>query len=685
MAEEDCDEPPYGGPAKVVRSYVASPPMTSGQEDKSFRREVERGLTDEEDQVNRRRVMFRDGDALVSEFDDSNLWAHDPNETALDMIESYKQECLAVKVRPIGKVLEQLERLDDLSIPIDTLDLKGVKLDSRSCEVLEAVLSRMQMTTLDVEHTSLEDEGVIALCEMVEFYGCASRINISHNKGLRPRAWLTVGRMLKKSPFIDMVNVSYCGLDDQTLTLLLRSVRANCALQVLKSEGNSLAGKGTFILMAAMKFNENLRELYLANNQLGPEDGQHLGAILRTNHTLHVVDVRDNKLQDAGVRYICAGIAEQQEGLSVLNVSSNGISQDGVHHISAMLPCTKSLRELNLSRNLCGDNGMYLLKLGLLANRSVEKLVLADVKITCEGAIALAEILAENKYITHLDVKDNDVRVAGLMALQLAHRMNHTLLFLETPKSFRVEQRDRQLVRDMLVEIDRYCSRNVQEKEERAVQERRRQHEAQHVQQCEIAVAGGGQEETGHFTAGSSDAQEVDSCLAGSLDNVYSDEPEAEDKDPFSGTIMDDNEKPTSLTMMEKSLDAMTLEKLSCRPSEAEASAQQDTSVVDRVSSPNEGAEHERIELDILQQHAATTSNVQSEELPDLVGSPSVEGKPEQRQGVADLQPEAKESPPPDVASQTSMPLDLAAEVHQAVDLLDKASVSLDGPSHLVN
>ena len=322
---------------------------------------------------------------------------------------------------------------------------------------------------------------------------------------------------------------------------------------------------------------------------------------------------------------------------------------------------------------------------------------------THTGAIALAEILAENKYITHLDVKDNDVRVAGLMALQLAHRMNHTLLFLETPKSFRVEQvrcsgtpvlllrrvvvlqRDRQLVRDMLVEIDRYCSRNVQEKEERAVQERRRQHEAQHVQQCEIAVAGGGQEETGHFTAGSSDAQEVDSCLAGSLDNVYSDEPEAEDKDPFSGTIMDDNEKPTSLTMMEKSLDAMTLEKLSCRPSEAEASAQQDTSVVDRVSSPNEGAEHERIELDILQQHAATTSNVQSEELPDLVGSPSVEGKPEQRQGVADLQPEAKESPPPDVASQTSMPLDLAAEVHQAVDLLDKASVSLDGPSHLVN
>ena len=41
--------------------------------------------------------------------------------------------------------------------------------------------------------------------------------------------------------------------------------------------------------------------------------------------------------QDQGVRYICAGAAEQQEGLFVLNLSSNGISSDGIHHVSAML------------------------------------------------------------------------------------------------------------------------------------------------------------------------------------------------------------------------------------------------------------------------------------------------------------------------------------------------------------
>ena len=45
-----------------------------------------------------------------------------------------------------------------------------------------------------------------------------------------------------------MMNANYCNLDEQTLTLLLRSVRANCGLRVLKLVGNNLTGKGTFIL-----------------------------------------------------------------------------------------------------------------------------------------------------------------------------------------------------------------------------------------------------------------------------------------------------------------------------------------------------------------------------------------------------------------------------------------------------
>jgi Ran GTPase-activating protein (RanGAP) involved in mRNA processing and transport len=49
--------------------------------------------------------------------------------------------------------------------------------------------------------------------------------------------------------------------------------------------------------MAAMKFNENLQELHIANNNLLPEDAMNIGGILRTNHTLRVLDMRDNYIQ----------------------------------------------------------------------------------------------------------------------------------------------------------------------------------------------------------------------------------------------------------------------------------------------------------------------------------------------------------------------------------------------------
>lgn len=61
---------------------------------------------------------------------------------------------------------------------------------------------------------------------------------------------------------------------------------------------NNLVILSTFwFTVAAMKFNENLQELWLAANHLGPEDGQHLGSILRSNHTLRLLDVRENNLQ----------------------------------------------------------------------------------------------------------------------------------------------------------------------------------------------------------------------------------------------------------------------------------------------------------------------------------------------------------------------------------------------------
>ena len=55
------------------------------------------------------------------------------------------------------------------------------------------------------------------------------------------------------------------------------------------------------------------------------------------------------------------------------------------------------------------------------------------------GAIALAEFVAESRMLEQLDLRDNDIRIAGLLALSLAHKMNHKLYRLSMPRTIKIE------------------------------------------------------------------------------------------------------------------------------------------------------------------------------------------------------------------------------------------------------
>ena len=60
-----------------------------------------------------------------------------------------------------------------------------------------------------------------------------------------------------------------------------------------------------FSTVAAIKMNDTLRELFLADNKLMPSDGIQLGNMLKLNHTLHVLDVRNNHLQVSDTYATC--------------------------------------------------------------------------------------------------------------------------------------------------------------------------------------------------------------------------------------------------------------------------------------------------------------------------------------------------------------------------------------------
>lgn len=207
-------------------------------------------------------------------------------------------------------------------------------------------------------------------------------------------------------------------------------------------------------------------------------------------------------------------------------------------------------------------------------------------------------------------------------------------------------QRDRSIIKDLLVEIDRYSARNLQKRDEKLEAERRRQHEAQHAQLC-----GSTEEEKG--TAGEMEKQEteeeekeVDPSIVGSLDDVYKDEPGADmkEEDPFKKVpMMDDHDKPSSMKEMEKTVDAM----VALVEHAPDSPVPEDATSLDRSLRSN------------------PTSPPSADQLPDLVGTTAHNVGSSAESGREETLSSS---------SNASIPLDLAVGAQRSLDLLDEAS-----------
>ncbi|KAK2088669.1 hypothetical protein P7K49_034576, partial [Saguinus oedipus] len=196
-----------------------------------------------------------------------------------------------------------------------------------------------------------------------------------------------------------------------------------------------------------------------------------------------------------GLAYICEGLKEQRKGLVTLVLWNNQLTHTGMAFLGMTLPHTQSLETLNLGHNPIGNEGVRHLKNGLISNRSVLRLGLASTKLTCEGrargrdgcglvglgdgqpgvgpmaspcgappgAVAVAEFIAESPRLLRLDLRENEIKTGGLMALSLALKVNHSLLRLdldrepkkEAVKSFIETQKA------LLAEIQNGCKRNL--------------------------------------------------------------------------------------------------------------------------------------------------------------------------------------------------------------------------------
>jgi Ran GTPase-activating protein (RanGAP) involved in mRNA processing and transport len=94
------------------------------------------------------------------------------------------------------------------------------------------------------------------------------------------------------------------------------------------------------MLAAALKDNEQLKEVHLCDNKMQPNDGHAIANIIKENKGVEVLDLKNNNLQDMGLSYICSGLSEQVNaghGLKSLCIANNSITASGISYLAKAL------------------------------------------------------------------------------------------------------------------------------------------------------------------------------------------------------------------------------------------------------------------------------------------------------------------------------------------------------------
>lgn len=363
----------------------------------------------------------------------------------------------------------------------EKLSLRGLSLSSATVEPLEEILKRIKFKSIDLECVEFEDaDAAIAIIEMMEFYDSTIDLSIGyHSETLVPRVWACLAKLVRQSACLKSIDIKASYMPDATITIWCRAIRGAINIRTLHLEQTSLSGKPFSLLCVALHHNRTVQELFLADNNLNTNDMKSFAFALKLNRVVCLLDLRNNKLGDSGVRELCYALNQQcsayeqskkgsnnengddenakdkelledsdqidkislatsqcstqennETGVQTLVLWNNHITGASMPALSQVIRKYKWLVTLNLGQNpKLGDDGVFSLRPGL-QRAKLQRLGMYNCGLECEAAVAIAEVIAEARYLIRIDLRKNDIRFSGIMALAHALRENTKLLFL---------------------------------------------------------------------------------------------------------------------------------------------------------------------------------------------------------------------------------------------------------------
>lgn len=318
------------------------------------------------------------------------------------------------------------------------------------CRLKDAKNSNLQVSTLEVRETVLDDNVIEAIVDLlaektvdtVQLDDCGAYLN---KQALRmARALGNVKTVRLSEPtfmsnyFLDFMLVSATKLENlriqdhldcRQIESLALGLKANSSLSTLDLSRSRLDSFS--ILANGLKLNSSLKTLKLRSLGLEDEHIDEMFDSLKGNQTLKSLDLSFNHYRDPNKinKFLATNKSISEICLGYQNLWQT--PKVNIAELVSALSKESTIVTLSLCRNKLTDQDAVLLASAIIENSKLESLDVRENNFSDEGAIALANAAAKGQSLRKINVMKNPFEQRGLLAFLTAARENMNLVYVE--------------------------------------------------------------------------------------------------------------------------------------------------------------------------------------------------------------------------------------------------------------
>jgi Ran GTPase-activating protein (RanGAP) involved in mRNA processing and transport len=173
-------------------------------------------------------------------------------------------------------------------------------------------------------------------------------------------------------------------------------------------------------------------DLSLSHNAITSVGVSILSQVFLNGIPIYALNLNGNQILDAGVQFLCRGLANQTMGTKFLYLNSIGISDTGCECLAEMLQVHHSIIYLHLEENQISDRGVRVLLETITSSDSMVSLIyLSGNNLITDGSVdIISSTMFKNRHFHQLHLRNCALSPAGKERLQIAAQQTSFILYV---------------------------------------------------------------------------------------------------------------------------------------------------------------------------------------------------------------------------------------------------------------